>query len=128
MESNSFVSTNSKIIELSNILNRLPIHKDIVRKSDFRNPNGVAMKLSNFAAIDPDNPAKGLTRFSQLDKQTFIEFQNKRNLLKNIADVILESLKDKVIISQLYEIEDNPEQSTKEAFEGEIIFKLHKLR
>lgn len=53
LESSSFISTNSNIIELSQILNKLPIHSEQLRKQDFRNSNGVAMKLSNFTAIDP---------------------------------------------------------------------------
>lgn len=95
---------------------------------DFRNPNGVAMKLCNFMAIDPDNPNKGLTSFSKLDKETFDEFYNKRNELERIVDVIFNSLEEKEIVNKLYKIEDDTDSYVKEGFEGEIIYKLHKLR
>ncbi len=64
LESSSFVSNNPEIIKLSEILNKLPLHSKQSRNSDFRNPNGVAMKLSNFTSIDHNNPSKGLERSS----------------------------------------------------------------
>lgn len=39
---------NPKIIELSTILNKLPIHNDQKLNNKFRNANGVSLKLSNF--------------------------------------------------------------------------------
>ncbi|MBL0189318.1 MAG: HNH endonuclease [Candidatus Obscuribacter sp.] len=48
-----------------------------VQKEDpkvFRNPNGVAMKLANFAALDPNYKGKGLTAGGRLDKEIFEEF------------------------------------------------------
>lgn len=128
LESSSFISTNPEIINLSKILNKLPLHSNQTRNSDFRNPNGVAMKLSNFTSIDPDNPAKGLDRTSQLDKQIFFEFQNNQNLLKNISNVIIETLSNDDLSSKIYQIEEEVDASIKEAVEGEIIFKLHKVR
>lgn len=44
-------SSNPRIIHLSEILNRLPIHHDRPNQAVFRNPNGVAMKLSNFLRL-----------------------------------------------------------------------------
>lgn len=128
LESNSFVSTNSQIINLSKILNKLPLHSSQSRNSDFRNPNGVAMKLGNFTSIDPDNPAKGLDKTSQLDKQIFFEFKNNRNLLTNISNVIIETLSNDDLRFKIYQIDEGSEVSIKEAIEGEIIFKLHKVR
>lgn len=48
-----------------------------VQKEDpavFRNPNGVAMKLANFAAFDPNYKGKGLTAGGRLDREVFEEF------------------------------------------------------
>lgn len=128
LESKSFVSTNAEIINLSKILNKLPLHSNHIKNSDFRNPNGVAMKLSNFTAIDPNNPAKGLDRSSKLDKQVFYEFKDNRDILKNISDLIIKASSDNVLSSKIYQIEDGSEVYIKEAVEGEIIFKLHKVR
>lgn len=128
LDSSLFEKNNSEVINLSKILNSLPIYSEEERKMDFRNPNGVAMKLCNFMAIDPDNPNKGLTSFSKLDKETFDEFYDKRNKLERIVDLIFNSLEEKEIINKLYKIEDDTDSYVKEGFEGEIIYKLHKLR
>lgn len=44
-------SRNPKVIELSELLNRLPIHENRPDAGKFRNANGVGLKLSNFLAI-----------------------------------------------------------------------------
>lgn len=54
LESGQMNATNNDIIELSKILNQLPIHENRPDEVRFRNPNGVALKLSNFLAIDPN--------------------------------------------------------------------------
>lgn len=123
-----FTKNNYKIIELSKTLNKLPIYSEEERRYDFRNPNGVAMKLSNFTAIDPDNENKGLSSYSKLDKNTFYEFYNKRSELKRIANLIFDSIEENEIVSKLYRIEDEIDSHIKEVFEGEVVYKLHKLK
>jgi len=54
--------TNPKVIEMSQILNRLPVHSKENRKKNFRNPNGVAMKLGNLRRLDPDYEGEGLNQ------------------------------------------------------------------
>lgn len=60
-------SRNPEIIELSELLNSLVLHKDKPDSENFRSPNGVSLKLSNFLAIDPSYPGKGMRAFSKLD-------------------------------------------------------------
>ena len=55
-------SKNPKVIEVSEILNKLPIHTERIDSVKFRNPNGVSMKLNNFKAIDPEYDGKGMDR------------------------------------------------------------------
>jgi len=62
-----------KVIELSETLKDLAF----VQKEDpevFRNPNGVAMKLANFAALDPQYNGRGLSGGGKLDKEIWKEF------------------------------------------------------
>ncbi|WP_222937428.1 HNH endonuclease [Cytophaga sp. FL35] len=127
-DSSTFISSNKNIIELSGILNKLPIHSLQLRKSDFRNVNGVAMKLGNFTAIDPSNDSKGLTSFSKNDEKIFFEFVDNKTELKRISDLIIESIKQKETIEKLYEIEEETDNLVKEGFEGEVLYKLHKVR
>jgi len=128
LDSSKFVSSDPQIIELSKTLNKLPIHSAELRKSDFRNPNGVAMKLANFTAIDSKNDSKGLTRYSQLDEKTFFEFNDNIGELKRISAVIIESINNEETINQLYKIEDDEDNYIIEGFEGEVMYKLHKAR
>nr|WP_255555283.1 HNH endonuclease [Flavobacterium sp. NKUCC04_CG] len=86
------------------------------------------MKLSNFTAIDPNNPSKGLSSYSQLDKKTFFEFADKLPELKRISSLIFESINNEEIANKLYEIEEELDDYVKEGYEGEIIYKLHKSR
>lgn len=44
---------NPKVIELSELLNELPIHEKSIQNEKFRNTNRVQLKLSNFKALDP---------------------------------------------------------------------------
>ena len=57
-----------KIIELSRLLNSLPIHSSVSREAEFRNPNGVSMKLGNFLSLDPEYPGAGLKRGGRLER------------------------------------------------------------
>ena len=78
----SIDSKNPKIIELSSILNQLPIHKHKPDEMKFRNPNGVTLKLSNFKSLDPNYKGKGMSSTSKLDKLIFNEFFHKKSELK----------------------------------------------
>lgn len=67
-------SSHPKILELSQLLNTLPIHAKELREKQFLNPNGVSMKLGNFLAIDPKYEGVGLSRGSKLEQQIWEEF------------------------------------------------------
>ena len=84
----SIDKSNPKIIELSNLLNSLPLVTERPDVERFRNPNGVTLKLSNFLAIDPSYNGKGMESFSQLDKAIFDEFSKNIQRLRSIAGEI----------------------------------------
>ncbi len=52
--------THPAVIELSELLNTLPIHGRANRHEKFRNPSGVGMKLSNFLRYDSSYTGAGL--------------------------------------------------------------------
>ncbi len=74
-----------EVIELSHLLNRLA---PSAPTSIFRNPNGVSMKLGNFAAIDPEHPGLGLSRASLQDRAVWEEFTHDRDRLAREATAI----------------------------------------
>lgn len=127
MESGKMNKSHPDIIELSEILNRLPIHDVRPDKAKFRNPSGVNMKLNNFKAFDPSYSGKGLTRGSKLDEKVFNEFESDTERLHKLAKRIRAVSEDLDLSTQLYLIgEDNDENI--EVNEGAVIYKLHKYR
>lgn len=73
-----------QVMQLSDTLRELAF----VQKENpevFRNPNGVAMKLANFAALDPAHTGRGLTSYGRLDKQIWEEFANADSRLESEA-------------------------------------------
>ena len=81
-------ANNPQVIKLSEILNKLDIHQNIVDKTKFRNPSGISMKLANLMALDPNYEGEGLKSYSELDKAVFEEFFNNRLELQTQADEI----------------------------------------
>lgn len=116
---------NPEIIELSEILNKLPIHEIRPDAEKFRNANGVGLKLSNFLAIDPDYHGKGMVSYSNLDYEIFMEFTNERERLSELAFQIKKIVNNTNLNNDLYKIENDETESVKE---GLVIYKLHKLR
>jgi 5-methylcytosine-specific restriction protein A len=118
---------NQKVIEVSELLNKLPIHKERIVNAKFRNPNGVSMKLNNFKAIDPRHNGKGMDRYSKLDEEVFFEFQNDTIGLSRIAENIKKTVSDSKLVKSLYQIGNDLEEDI-QVKEGKVIYKLHRYR
>jgi len=119
---------NSKVIELSEILNKLPIHRERKENQKFRNPNGVGLKLSNFKAIDPEFDGKGMSSYSISDKEVFFEFEGKNEELNYIANQIKKITLNQEVNQKLNRIHDEEDDEIHSVKEGKVIYKLHKLR
>lgn len=109
------------VIELSDILNDLPLHKGRKLNEMYRNPNGVGMKLANFRAFDPEYD-KGLSSSSRLDREVWDTFSLDRNRLHTIAEAIKANYRD---VSSADELDDDDEA---EAVEGRILTRIHQKR
>jgi 5-methylcytosine-specific restriction protein A len=108
------------VIELSNLLNGLPIHTDWRYNVDFRNANGVSMKLGNFQALDPSYSGVGLKRGSREGEQIWDEFHDQPELLRKLAEAIrLGSVSDEA---------ETFEDGEDEAQEGRILTRIHRSR
>ena len=110
------------VLELSDLLNQLPIHPSHNREEYFRNPSGVAMKLSNFLRLDPEYEGVGLPRGSQLDEEIWEKFSNDPAHLHRVASTIRRIAGSPEITA--------PEGSEidQEASEGRILTRLHRVR
>lgn len=94
---------------------------------DFRNPNGVYMKLMNFRRFDPEFSAEGkvgLERGGKGDEEVWDEFADDAERLTHAAKVIREGICDRPFSSPEYS--DEPEIA--EAPEGRIVTRIHRQR
>ncbi len=80
--------SHSGCVELSKILNSLPIHDPVSRDSTFRNPNGVGMKLINFRKYDPTFKGKGLPAGSRLEEEVWNSFASDLPKLTEVSNTI----------------------------------------
>ncbi len=119
---------NPKVIQLSTLLNKLPLFPNRPDAEKFRNPNGVSLKLSNFLALDPEYRGTGMKSYSELDKAVFNEFRKDKSRLRNIAIEIKKVANDDKLKTQIILIEDDDETINDSVIEGKILYKLHKLR
>ncbi len=102
----------AEVIELSKKLGKLAAVEQIDPQL-FRNPNGVAMKLGNFAALDPNYSGKGLSSGGKNDKVVWDEFANNHYGLAHAASLIKDGLKaiERSVVSDLVS------ETANEAFE-----------
>ncbi len=121
-------SKHPDVVRLSEILNRLQIHKTDNRNADFRNPQGVSMKLANFSSLDPEYPGAGLQRGGKLDKHIWNEFAGDLERLALVANSIVrgvswiaESKTDYMAETIAFDDED-------EFPEGKTLTRLHKRK
>lgn len=119
--------SNPNVIELSKILNSLPIISNRPDESKFRNPNGVSLKLSNFLAIDPNYKGKGMDGGSKLDEQVFKEFQFNQEQLRAIATEIRKIADNKELKQKINSIEEDDQTGNDLIMEGQVLYKLHKV-
>lgn len=124
----SIDARNPKIIALSELLNKLPIFDYKPDQETFRNPNGVTLKLSNFKALDPNYEGKGMEAYSKLDKEVFQEFSSDIKLLNQIASNIKQVADNHELSKEIYKIGNDEMSETDSVKEGQVLYKLHKLR
>lgn len=119
---------NFKIIELSKILNDLPLFPDRPDEEKFRNVNGVSLKLSNFLSFEPSYTGVGMKNGSKLDEEVFNEFLFQKERLKSIAAEIRSVANNPEVKRKIYTIEEDEQTKNDSVMEGQVLYKLHKVR
>jgi 5-methylcytosine-specific restriction enzyme A len=112
--------SSKEVVELSRLLNKMGAQFSN-GKADFRNPNGVYMKVMNFRRFDPIYLAqgkKGLERGGKLEADIWNDFADKPPLLLDIAKGIRAAVEKGPL-----KIEGDDE--TFEAEEGRILARVH---
>jgi hypothetical protein len=112
-----------EVIELSELLNALPIHTNRPDRQTFRNPAGVSMKLRNFCRFDPGQAGTGLTRGNKLEEEVWQKYSENAELLRQVAGAIRHGYKlpeSSVIPGESDEEEEFPE--------GRVLYRMHRAR
>ncbi len=117
---------NLNIIALSKVLRNLPVISDRTDPEKFRNANGVAMKLSNFAKFDSGYSGKGMNNGSKLDEIIFFEFVNQKEKLSAIAAEIKAISNSNELRDKIFGIGEDEQTTNDEISEGSIIYRFHK--
>lgn len=118
--------TSSVIVELSNVLNEMG-SQIANRASDYRNANGVYMKVMNFRRFDPvyiSQGKKGLQRGGRLEQEVWEHFANDPVELAQTAKAIRQIVTKRQIPPPL----DEEDDEFVEAEEGRILTRLHRTR
>lgn len=113
----------SEVRTLSRLLNALPIHSDRPDVARFRNPNGVALKLANFAAIDPSYDGVGMTRGSRRDHEVWDHFVDNRDELHEIAERLRAGADAGPDFFPVEPVDDEDG-----VMEGRLLFRQHRAR
>jgi 5-methylcytosine-specific restriction enzyme A len=108
--------------QLSALLNSMPIHTVRPDLERFRNPNGVSLKLANFAALDPQYPGVGMRAGSRLDAQVWDRFADHPDELTRVVAAIYDT------VAALLPAVPEPDDDEFEAEEGRLLTRLHRHR
>jgi len=117
--------TDSAVVELSALLNKLWASDVAVGGDTLRNVNGVSMKLGNFQRFDPKYAGqglKGLPHGNRAEKEVWDEFASDLTHLKATAAAIRSAMLANVSL----QVTEYPEEA--EAAEGRVLTRLHHYR
>lgn len=116
----------SRVIELSALLQLLPIHADADRNETFRNPNGVARKTFDIATRHPDYRGKP-TKGGSLDVEVLHEFLARPDQMAKVARLIREGISTGELqdLAQADDVEVDDDFS---APEGRLLLRRHRAR
>ncbi|GHH95277.1 HNH endonuclease [Streptomyces capillispiralis] len=113
-----------RVIELSALLQTMPIHPEEVRTELFRNPNGVARKTVDITCRHPDYPGKP-TNGNALDVEVLNDFLARPAEMATVAQHIRDGLTAGAFHAVPPEAEEEDDYS---APEGRLLIRRHKSR
>jgi 5-methylcytosine-specific restriction protein A len=118
--------SSKEVVALSMLLNKMGVHLSN-GSADFRNPNGVYMKVMNFRRFDPAYLAqgkKGLARGGKLEADVWGDFAERPDVLVATADAIRKMVDKGLPTDLATEVGDD----TFEAEEGKLLTRVHLTR
>ncbi|MFI1936474.1 HNH endonuclease [Streptomyces purpureus] len=116
----------SRVVELSGLLQLLPIHTEAERNEKFRNPNGVARKTFDIATRHPEYQGKP-TNGGALDVSVLREFLARPDEMTGVARLIRQGIASGVL-QDLAPTEDEEFEDDYSAPEGRLLMRRHQAR
>ncbi|WP_369281118.1 HNH endonuclease [Streptomyces sp. AC04842] len=116
----------SRVVELSGLLQLLPIHAEADRNDKFRNPNGVARKTFDIATRHPEYEGKP-TNGGALDVAVLHEFLARPEEMAEATRLIRQGLATGELQS-LAPTEDEEFEDDYSAPEGRLLMRRHRAR
>jgi 5-methylcytosine-specific restriction protein A len=118
-----------EVTQLSQTLNQLNarLFGTGIGTQEFRNPNGVYMKLMNFRSLDPEYTQAGkvgLRNRNRLEQVVWDEFSSTPTRCAQVAKAIVQGLEEHFDQEDQSDIDDD----FQDAPEGRILTRLHKRR
>ena len=114
--------SSDEIARLSGLLNRLGSQIHEVLSDDFRNPNGVYMKLMNFRGLDPSNSTQGLEHVGNADREIWSELGSAPEKCEQLSQAIINAVDELEIQA---ESEPELDDADFEAEEGRVVARVH---
>jgi 5-methylcytosine-specific restriction protein A len=119
-----------RALELSDLLQLLPIHPHAIRGHKFRSPSSVQRKTADLASAHPDYGGV-TTKGGQLTKQIVDEFTERPDEMLSAADQIRSAIAstDPDVLNAIA-TPDSQEEETEEAIavEGRVLQRMHRFR
>jgi 5-methylcytosine-specific restriction protein A len=115
-----------RVIELSSLLQLMPIHAETDRNEKFRNPNGVARKTFDIATRHPDYRGKP-TNGGALDVEVLHEFLARPDQMTEVAHLIRQG----ITTGELQVLTQTDDEELDEDFsapEGRLLLRRHRAR
>jgi 5-methylcytosine-specific restriction protein A len=119
--------TDQRALELSDMLQLLPIHPGDKRGDDFRNPNSIQRKTADLATAHPNYPGR-TTKGGHLTQQVVGEFIKRPHKMLSAADHIMSALvSGEPNLLESIAIPD-PDEHEVTAVEGRTLERVHRYR
>ncbi|TFE57118.1 HNH endonuclease [Streptomyces sp. ICN441] len=116
----------TRVVELSGLLQLLPIHAEAERNEKFRNPNGVARKTFDIATRHPEYQGKP-TNGGALDVAVLNEFLARPEEMTGVAQII----RDGIAAGDLWTLAPTVDEEFEDDYsapEGRLLMRRHQAR
>lgn len=119
--------TDPRVIEVSALMNALPMNIGTEHDATFRNPNGIAIRLANFAHYDPDYHGVGMDGGGALAQELYWAYRDRQDECHRLAQSLRKGIETGVF-PPTAPTDDETDTEDEGAIEGRLLTKMHRER